>query len=98
MDHTSFPFPWIARFCSLIRKNGEVLDVACGGGRHTKFLTERGHPVTGIDRDLSCVVPIPGMTLLQVDLENDLHGRLAGGPSPELSSPIICGVRCSPLC
>jgi SAM-dependent methyltransferase len=30
-------------------KKGRVLDAACGTGRHTAFLVERGHDVTGLD-------------------------------------------------
>ncbi len=30
-----------------------MLDVAAGGGRHTRFFLGRGHPVTAVDRDVS---------------------------------------------
>jgi SAM-dependent methyltransferase len=45
--------PWISRFCHLIREGGTVLDLAAGGGRHTRFLLERGFSVTALDRDIS---------------------------------------------
>ncbi|MGB6055825.1 MAG: SAM-dependent methyltransferase, partial [Burkholderiaceae bacterium] len=38
------PSPWVARFAALIPA-GEVLDLACGGGRHARLLAARGHRV-----------------------------------------------------
>lgn len=42
--------PWVVRWAHLAREGGSVLDVACGPGRHMRWLAERGHPVTGVDR------------------------------------------------
>lgn len=42
--------PWVMRWSSLAREGGTVLDVACGAGRHMRWLAGRGHPVTGVDR------------------------------------------------
>ncbi len=72
------PSPWVARFAPLVRAGGPVLDVACGGGRHLRLFHRRGHPVTGVDRDLRGVVDLAGdprATLVQADLET-------GGPFP----------------
>jgi len=30
--------------------SGEILDAACGSGRHSAYLAERGHAVTGVDQ------------------------------------------------
>jgi len=49
------PSPWVCRFAPLIRQGGDVLDVACGGGRHARYLLKRGHPVTMLDRDVAPV-------------------------------------------
>ena len=45
---------WVKRFADKIPKDHQdqrVLDYACGSGRHTLFLQEKGHKVLGIDRD-----------------------------------------------
>ena len=47
------PSPWIVRHAGLIAEGGHVLDLACGGGRHTRYLRERGLRVTAIDIDTS---------------------------------------------
>lgn len=44
------PSPWLVRWSHLIRSRGTVLDVACGRGRHMQWLSQRQHPVVGVDR------------------------------------------------
>ena len=73
--------PWVARFAGLVPEGGRVLDVACGGGRHTRFFLERGHPVTVVDRDTSGVKDLednPGIEILEHDLESDAPWPFAG--------------------
>jgi len=58
-----------------------VLDVACGGGRHTRFFLERGHSVVAIDRDVSGIADLAGnprLEILQLDLERDQVFPLSG--------------------
>ena len=45
--------PWVKRFASLIPKNGLVLDLACGTGRHAIYLAEQGLAVLAVDQDVS---------------------------------------------
>lgn len=40
---------WVTYCTNIINKKSKILDVACGSGRHTKFLIQKGHFVTGID-------------------------------------------------
>ena len=68
---------WVARFAGGLPA-GPVLDLACGGGRHLRHCRALGHPVVGIDRDLTGVADLAGVAgveLIQADLE-------AGGPWP----------------
>ena len=70
-DHDS-PSPWIRRFASLVPAGGQVLDVACGSGRHTRLFLALGHPVTAVDVDLSRIRDLggqPGTELIEADLE-----------------------------
>jgi len=67
------PSAWITRFGAAVAPRGSVLDVACGGGRHTRWFVERGHHVTAVDRDLSGVADLLGderVELVDHDLED----------------------------
>lgn len=59
------------RWAPLIRPQGSVLDVACGNGRHVRFLAAQGLRVTGVDRDEAALAPLRGEAEVVVaDLEN----------------------------
>jgi SAM-dependent methyltransferase len=51
MHGTENPSAWLQRWAHLISPGANVLDVACGAGRHMRFLAALGHHVTGIDRN-----------------------------------------------
>jgi SAM-dependent methyltransferase len=65
------PSPWVVRWAPLIAPRGSVLDVACGSGRHLRWLAGQGFRVTGVDRDASALAPLQaiGRTIV-ADLEN----------------------------
>jgi SAM-dependent methyltransferase len=56
----------------MVPEGAPVLDLACGGGRHTRLFVEAGHPVTAVDVDLSNLGDLaghPGVEPVQADLE-----------------------------
>jgi SAM-dependent methyltransferase len=78
------PSPWVQRWAPLLRPDGAVLDVACGGGRHARFFAARGHAVDAVDRDpqaIDALSVVPGVRALCADIENGpwpYEGRLYG--------------------
>lgn len=68
------PSEWVERWAALIAP-GRVLDVACGAGRHARYLAARGLEVLAVDREPQS---IPGVTFLQADLENGAPWPFAG--------------------
>lgn len=65
------PSRWVQRFAGLIRPGGSVLDVACGGGRHFRWLAAHGFAVTGVDRDAQALAPLAALGETCVaDIEN----------------------------
>lgn len=65
------PSPWIRRWAHLIKPGGQVLDLACGSGRHLRWLAERGYSVCGVDRDAAAVQPLQSLgEIVVADLEN----------------------------
>jgi SAM-dependent methyltransferase len=77
----STPSPWVVRWAPLIKTGGAVLDVACGRGRHARYLAGLGHEVTAVDRDpeaLESLRGIPRIHTLHADLENNQPWPLPG--------------------
>jgi len=80
------PSPWVVRFAPLVKPGGEVLDLACGGGRHGRYLLERGGNVTLLDRNTGAVGDLqdhPNASVIEADMEQGDpvftgHGPLAG--------------------
>jgi SAM-dependent methyltransferase len=63
---------WVCRFAHLIAPGGEVLDLACGQGRHARYLAGLGYRVEAVDRDraaLATLADIAGITARCSDLE-----------------------------
>ena len=50
MHGTEAPSNWVRRWSPLAPPGSTVLDVACGAGRHLRWMHERGHPTVGVDR------------------------------------------------
>jgi SAM-dependent methyltransferase len=69
MQPPASPAEWVTRFAGLVRPGGTVLDVAAGGGRHSRLFVRAGCQVLAVDRDISGLVPEPGLEVLQADLE-----------------------------
>lgn len=75
--NTQAPSDWVRRWGHLIpdRPGGaRVLDLACGHGRHSRWLMRQGHQVTAVDRDAEALAGLadlaPWVRTLQADLEN----------------------------
>jgi SAM-dependent methyltransferase len=74
-DHSRLdqPSAWVRRFAPLVPP-GEVLDIACGHGRHARLFAGLGHAVLAADRDALALAMLAagetGIGTMQVDLEN----------------------------
>jgi SAM-dependent methyltransferase len=73
------PSAWVRRWVHLITPGGTVLDLACGSGRHVRWLAAQGFRVTGVDRDAEALAPLGDVAeVLVADLEADGPWPLAG--------------------
>ena len=81
MSSSPAPSAWITRFSPLIPAAAQVLDLACGQGRHARYLQAQGQRVTGVDRDGAALQALQADTAgewLLADIENGpwpLDGR-----------------------
>lgn len=67
------PSPWVTRWAPLIRAGGGVLDLACGSGRHLRWLAAQGFALTGVDRDAAAVAPLSALgEIIVADIEGGL--------------------------
>lgn len=90
------PSDWVCRFVSLIPAGGDVLDLACGAGRHARLLSGLGYKVEAVDREVSQLQglrDIKGVSIKCADLER--------GPWPyggrQFAGIIVCNYLHRPL-
>ena len=80
---------WLQRWAHLLPAGAAVLDIACGRGRHLRWLAGRGHPVTGIDRDPAALAASQDLAaagqaeLIQADIET------GAWPCPGRQWPVV---------
>ena len=77
------PSPWIIRFAPLIKTGGNVLDLAAGGGRHSRHLQELGYQVTSVDQNVDHLAGLAA-EIIEANLED-------GGPWP-LAGRVFDGI------
>ena len=66
------PSAWVCRFARLIVAGGAVLDLACGQGRHARYLAGLGYLVEAVDSDsasLAAFAGVAGITPRCADIE-----------------------------
>lgn len=69
------PSPWVEHYSALLPAGGEVLDLACGSGRHARRLAELGYRVCAVDRDaaaLEGLAGVAGIVTVCADLEGEV--------------------------
>jgi SAM-dependent methyltransferase len=66
------PSAWVTRFAAHLPAGAHVLDLACGHGRHARWLAARGCRVTAVDVDAACgesLTSVAGVHFILHDLE-----------------------------
>jgi SAM-dependent methyltransferase len=72
-ESSAAPSAWVKRFLPLITPSGLVLDLAAGGGRHSRLLRDSGFRVCAVDRDVSALLPLADgrCEVRQIELQVD---------------------------
>lgn len=70
---------WVQRWTHLLKPSAHTLDLACGRGRHTRWLQSQGHHVLAIDRDPQALTAIDALMLAHVQTQ---VADLESGPWP----------------
>jgi len=71
-----------------------VLDVACGSGRHVRWLARQGFAVTGIDRDAAATEPLRAVAEIVVA---DLEGAPWPLPGRRFDAVVVTNYLWRPL-
>ena len=75
MHGTEAPSDWVRRWSTLAPPGSTALDVACGAGRHLRWMNQRGHPTVGVDRSAEAVAACAAW--------GEIHcADIEGGPWP----------------
>lgn len=90
--------PWVRRFLPLIGP-GVVLDLACGGGRHSHLLLDAGHAVLALDRDEAAFPALAarGARTLRHDLEAGATGYDWPFAPASFAAIVVCNYLHRPL-
>jgi SAM-dependent methyltransferase len=94
--HPQEPSDWVRRFAMLIRSGGEVLDLACGAGRHARWLATRGHVMDAVDRDTGCMKWLAGIENVR-PLMSDLEGAPWPYPGRSWDAIVVANYLHRPL-
>ena len=71
MHGTETHSEWVQRWSHLIAPASDALDVACGMGRHLRWLRNLGHRMTGVDRSAEAVAACAALgDIVCADIEN----------------------------
>jgi SAM-dependent methyltransferase len=84
----------VCRWAPLIRPGGRVLDLACGSGRHVRWLAAQGFAVTGVDRDAAAVEPLRAIAQVHVA---DLEGAPWPLPGERFDAVVVTNYLWRPL-
>lgn len=88
------PSSWLTRWPQALRPGARALDLACGSGRHLRYMHEQGMQVTGVDRDAAALSALTGLgELIVADVE--------AGPWPlegrQFDLVLVCNYLWRPL-
>lgn len=73
---------WIRRWTHLVPPRGEVLDLACGHGRHTRWFAEQGHSVVALDKSTTALQSLDD--LVGTGQVQTITADIEAGPWPSM--------------
>jgi SAM-dependent methyltransferase len=98
------PSPWITRFAALLRGVREAhaappraLDLACGHGRHTRWLVSQGWQVTAVDRDVEALATLADLGSSVQRIAADLEQGAWPLPGERFQAIVITNYLWRPL-
>ncbi len=102
MTHNvSAPSDWVCRWTHLIpdqRPGGpRALDLACGHGRHTRWLVRQGCHVTAVDRDMDALATLADLAPMVRTVTSDIEGGAWPLPGQTFDAVVVTNYLWRPL-
>ena len=95
---TGEPSNWIRRWSHLLPPKSQVLDVACGHGRHMRWFAQLGHAVTGVDRSAEAIEAIANLGEGHLaDIESGPWPFMRGGQVRTFDAVVVTNYLWRPL-
>lgn len=95
---SSEPSGWVVRWAPLVRPGGAVLDVACGQGRHVRWLAARGHAITALDRSEAALASLTGVAeTVLADIEDGPWPLMQAGQPRQFDAVVVTNYLWRPL-
>ncbi len=91
------PSPWVQRWAALPRPGATVLDVACGAGRHARWLGEQGWRVSGVERDGAALDSLRGAAGVVERVQADIEGAAWPLPGRQFDAVVVTNYLWRPL-
>ena len=91
------PSDWVMRWTHLVAPGADVLDVACGHGRHSRWFAERGHAVVALDRDTDALTATAAAHARITPLEADIEAGPWPLPGRRFGAVVITNYLWRPL-
>lgn len=93
--------PWVRRWSHLLPPGASVLDVACGTGRHVRWFSHRGHPVTGVDQSATALAALDDIgsciERVEADIENNPWPLTVQGQPRSFGAVVVTNYLWRPL-
>ena len=87
---------WVKRWASLIPKHGRVLDLACGNGRHARYLNDMGFSIVATDIEASALASFESVETIET-LRADLEGEECPFPRQSFDGSVVTNYLHRPL-
>jgi SAM-dependent methyltransferase len=89
---------WVQRWSHLAPQTGQILDLACGHGRHMKWFSDLGHEVIGVDRSQESLNSAASYgQVVEADIESGPWPLLSNGQFRQFSAVIVTHYLWRPL-
>jgi SAM-dependent methyltransferase len=91
------PSAWVTRWAATLAPSAEVMDLACGAGRHVRWLAAQGLRVSAVDRDAAALADLRGLPGVAEVVEADIEQGPWPLPGRQFDAIVVTNYLWRPL-